>query len=148
MSADVPESRIRLIARGEQVEVRLAAYPDTIFRARVVRIADVVDPQTRTIRVMAELGNADGRLRPDMFGEIRHAANFRLTPVVPAGAVLQTHSGTAVWREKAPGVFEFVRVKSGRASNGRVPVFSGIEAGDRVVVDGATLLEGGARGRD
>ena len=64
IGADVPESAIRLIEKGEPIQVELSAYPGEIFRARVMRIADMVDPQTRTIKVEAEINNPDGRLRP------------------------------------------------------------------------------------
>src|SRR5438552_1308465 len=76
VSADVPESSIRLVQVGERVDVTLAAYPNETFRARVMRIADTVDPQTRTIKVRAELDNSHGRLRPEMFGSMRHTESI------------------------------------------------------------------------
>ena len=63
----------------------LAAFPGETFRGRVTRIADTVDPQTRTIKVRAEMDNARGRLRPEMFGTIRHTDSVRTVPVVPVG---------------------------------------------------------------
>src|SRR5438874_8765869 len=89
MAADVPENQIRLIQPGEQIEITLSAYPGETFRGQVKRIGDTVDPQTRTIKVRAELQNPAGRLRPEMFGEIRHKQGLRETPVVPAGAIVQ-----------------------------------------------------------
>src|SRR5262249_13360607 len=77
MTGGVPESQIRLIQPGEQIEIRLSAYPGETFRGQVKRIGDTVDPQTRTVKVRAELPNPAGRLRPEMFGEIRHKKGFR-----------------------------------------------------------------------
>ena len=54
----------------------------------MTRIADTVDPQTRTIKVRAEMDNPRGRLRPEMFGNIRHTEGMQMMPVVPAGAVI------------------------------------------------------------
>ncbi|MCW5981418.1 MAG: efflux RND transporter periplasmic adaptor subunit [Bryobacteraceae bacterium] len=142
VAADVPESMIRLITVGERIDVRLAAFPGEEFSARVARIADAVSPETRTIQVIAELANPRGRLRPNMFGEIRHEETFETVPVVPREAVVQREGRTSVWREKAPGHFEAVDVKPGRPREGLVPVLAGIQAGDRLVVDGAMLLEG------
>ncbi len=70
--SDVPESAIRFIQPGEPIDVQLTAYPGETFHGRVTRIADTVDPQTRTIKVRAEMSNAHERLRPEMFGTIRH----------------------------------------------------------------------------
>jgi len=140
MSADVPEDRIRLIRAGEQVEINLSAYPGEIFRGQVKRISDTVDPQTRTIKVRAELQNPTGRLRPEMFGEIRHKQGLRDMPVVPAGAIVQGDQRNIVYRENSPGVFEPVEVTFGRRDDDRVPILSGIKPGDRIVIDGAMLL--------
>jgi cobalt-zinc-cadmium efflux system membrane fusion protein len=145
MAADVPEIQIRLIHSGESVEVTLAAYPGEIFSARVARVADIVDPQTRTIKVRAELANPKGRLRPDMFGEMRHKEGFRRAPVVPAGAVIQGERQSVVYREKSTGVFEPVAVTFGKSDGDRIPILSGLSSGDRVVVDGATLLKGSSK---
>ena len=70
-----------------------------MFRARVTRIADVLDPQTRTVKVSAELTNPQGRLRPEMYGQIRHVQGTTKLPVIPAGAVLQSEGSSIVYRE-------------------------------------------------
>jgi cobalt-zinc-cadmium efflux system membrane fusion protein len=140
VSSEVPESVIRFIQPGERIDVTLTAYPGETFRARVTRIADMVDPQTRTIKVRAELDNARGRLRPEMYGTIRHTETTRMLPVVPVAAVVQDEGRSAVWIEQAPGRFRPVEVKTGERLDGTLPVLHGLKAGDRVVVDGAMLL--------
>ena len=140
VTSNVPESSIRFINVGESIEIRLAAYPDEVFRARVTGIADLVDPETRTIKVRAELANSRGRLRPEMFCEIRHSHGFRSLPVVPADAVIQKGGGASVYVERRPGAFELVSIETGPRLDGHVPVMSGLSPGDRVVVDGAILL--------
>ena len=142
MAADVPESQIRLVTRGELVKITLSAYPDEVFTGTVARIADVVDPQTRTIKVRAALGNAQGRLRPDMFGEIRHEETFRKVPVIPSSAIVQSDQRTIVYREKSAGVYEPVTITFGKQDGERVPVLTGLAEGDRIVIDGGMLLKG------
>src|SRR5207237_4118846 len=106
VSADVPESSIRLVQAGERVDITLAAYPNEMFRGRVTRIADTVDPQTRTIKVRAELDNARGRFRPEMFGSIRHTESIQVRPVAPVGAVIQGDGHSVVFVEKSTGRFQ------------------------------------------
>ena len=142
MAADVPETQIRLVTRGEIVKIALSAYPGEVFSGTVARIADVVDPQTRTIKVRAALNNPQGRLRPEMFGEIRHEETFRRVPVIPASAIVETEKQSVVYREKSPGVYEPVTVTIGKQDGDRVPVLTGIAEGDRVVIDGGMLLRG------
>jgi membrane fusion protein, heavy metal efflux system len=147
ISADVPESAIRLIDPGEGVEVLLSAYPNQIFHARVMRIADVVDPQTRAVKVHSEIVNPDGKLRPEMFARIRHSHGAKEMPSVPAAALLESGGQTWVFAEKSPGEFERTAVRTGADSGGYVPLLSGLKPGDRVVVDGAILLQSQAGGQ-
>ena len=57
VSSDVPESYIRFIQPQEKVEISLVAFPGKTFEGRVSRIADTVNPQTRTVKVQAEILN-------------------------------------------------------------------------------------------
>jgi cobalt-zinc-cadmium efflux system membrane fusion protein len=140
VSSDVAESAIRFIQPGERIDVELTAYPGEIFHGRVTRIADTVDPQTRTIKVRAEMENSKGKLRPEMYGTIRHTDSMKTLPVVPVGAVLQGDGKTSVWVEIAPGHFRTVDVKTGERTGDMLPVIGGLKPGARVVVDGAMLL--------
>ncbi len=142
ISSDVPESSIRKIHVGERLEAELAAYPGEQFHARVTRIADTVDPQTRTVKVRAEIQNADGRLRPEMFGRIRHVEEMRRMPVVPTGAIIQGDGQSTAYVETSPGIFEQRQVSVGDRQGDRFPILSGLRAGERVVVDGTMLLKG------
>jgi membrane fusion protein, heavy metal efflux system len=143
--SNVPESYIRFIDIGERVEISLIAYPGETFEGRVLRIADTVDPQTRTVKVRAEMDNTHGRLRPEMFGSVHHIESTEPTPVVPAGAVIQGDGQSAVFVEHSPGHFQRREVTVGKRTGDIVPLLSGVKAGDRVVVDGPMLLKGLAR---
>ncbi|MCC6590713.1 MAG: efflux RND transporter periplasmic adaptor subunit [Bryobacterales bacterium] len=140
VSADVPETSIRLITVGERLDVELSAYPGEIFHARVTQIADVVDPQTRTIKVRAELNNLHGRLRPEMFGRMSHTEAMISKPVVPAGAVVQEDGQTYVWTTADGNNFRRVPVQIADRFGDSIPISHGIAAGARVVTDGVMLL--------
>jgi cobalt-zinc-cadmium efflux system membrane fusion protein len=142
VTSQVPESYIRFVQVGERVEIGLVAYPGEVFEGRVARVADTVDPQTRTVKVQAELNNPKGRLRPEMFGNIHHIEGTARTPVVPAGAVIHTGDQATLFVETAPGRFESRKVTLGPPAGDVVRVVAGVSPGDSVVVDGAMLLQG------
>ena len=142
IASDVPETAIRFIRAGEFIDIELSAYPGEHFRARVRRIADSVDPTTRTVKVRAELQNPQGRLLPEMFGRIRHVEGTRNLPVIPAAAVLQGQNGSYVYVEAAPGHFKPVAVATTSHSGDLLGIASGLKAGDRLVTDGVMLLKG------
>lgn len=141
VSADVAEPSIGVIRVGDAVDITLVAFAAQNFTGRVTRIADVVDAQTRTVKVHVELANPEGRLRPDMFGSIRHAGARRRVPVLPLSAVVQQYGRAVAFVERAPGRFERRDVVLGARMGERIAALKGVEAGERVVVDGAVLLK-------
>jgi cobalt-zinc-cadmium efflux system membrane fusion protein len=142
VTSQVPESYIRFVQVGERVEVNLVAYPGETFEGRVARLADVVDPQTRTVKVHAELANPAGRFRPEMFGSIHHIESIAKMTVIPGTAVLRSGNRTSVFVEIAPGRFQERAVTLGKPTGSSVRVLSGVKPGDAIVVDGVMLLQG------
>ncbi len=141
VTSDVPETSIRLVDLGEPVRISLDAYPNELFSGRVTLIGDTVDPQSRTIKVRAELQNPGGRLKPEMFGSIQLASQTETRPIVPAAAVVSAEGQSSVWKEEGPGRFQRTAVTTGVQQNGQVAILSGLNATDRVVVDGVMLLQ-------
>jgi membrane fusion protein, heavy metal efflux system len=146
VTSQVPETYIRFVQVGERVEINLVAYPGETFGGRVSRIADTVDPQTRTVKVQAEMDNRNGRFRPEMFGSIHHVESIANIAVVPAAAVVQEGDRAVVFVERTPGHFEERPVSVGKSAGDRVRVLSGVTAGESIVVDGVMLLKGLSQG--
>jgi cobalt-zinc-cadmium efflux system membrane fusion protein len=142
VTSDVPEPFIRLIHMSDPLAVSLISFPDETFVGRVIRIGDVLDPQTRTLKVYLDLPNPQGRLRPEMFGTIRHTGPKHTMPVVPATAVIQEYGRDVVFLERAPGQFERRGVQLGPRLGNVAVVRDGLTPGERVVVEGAILLKG------
>jgi len=142
VSAEIPEPAVRLIHVGEPVSINFVSFPDESFTGKVTRIGDVLDPQTRTLKVLVELPNPQGRLRPEMFGSLRLFGPKRMVPVVPPGAIVQEYGQSLVFVERKPGQFERRQVSTGLRLGAAVSVLSGVQVGDRVITDGAVLLKG------
>lgn len=141
ITADVPESSIRLVQGNEPVRIELAAYPGEFFTGRVKQIADLVDPQTRTIKVRVEMLNKDGRLRPAMFGRIRLTGAIGARPVVPISSVVEGEGQNIVWRETSTGVFQKTSVTLGERTGNQIAILQGLNTGDKVITDGVMLLK-------
>ncbi|MCX6629796.1 MAG: efflux RND transporter periplasmic adaptor subunit, partial [Candidatus Solibacter sp.] len=139
VTSQVNENSIRLVRIDELLTIELQAYPGEKFSGRVRRIADTVDPETRTVKVQAELENRGGRLRPEMFARIRHSHGVRQLACVPATAVVHGDGAAWVMVERAGGRLEQTRVDTGEAINGVIPVLAGVKQGERVVVDSDKL---------
>jgi RND family efflux transporter MFP subunit len=94
--ARVPEAALRTVHAGDRITAHFSAL-QLARGATVVRISPTVDPQTRTIEVVAEADNADGTLRPGMYVEVElkapTAAEAPASPVAAAPQVTARHKG-------------------------------------------------------
>ncbi len=141
--AEVDSGRVR---PGQSVEVSLAPFPEERFAAIVTVVSPTIDSLTRTLRVKAELSNADSRLRPGLFAHIELGVSERGDVLmVPEEALIQRASGAALYRMVGTDRVQRVHVTTGVFVDGWVEVRGELDAGDQVVVRGqANLLDGGA----
>jgi cobalt-zinc-cadmium efflux system membrane fusion protein len=139
--ASVPELEIPAIHLGDQVEVKVAAYPKEVFRARITNIGAMVDPATRRVAVRSELETKGYQLKAQMFASFRIVtAAAAPTPAVPASALVRDVSTATVWVLRGPRQFEARRVERGVEKDGMVQVLSGLVANETIVVEGAVFL--------
>lgn len=139
--ANVAEADIPLVQLGQTVEVQVAAYPNDIFRARVTHVGAALDPVTRRVVVRAELPDPGRKLKPDMFASFRIVTSAAIqAPGVPVSAVVRDNDKTMVWVETAPKRVARREVKLGLEQDGFFQIVGGLQAGDRVVVDGGIFL--------
>jgi membrane fusion protein (multidrug efflux system) len=139
------EKDVARVKPGVPVDVRVAPYPDQIFRATVTVVAPTVDPQSRTLRVRAELPNPDGRLRPGLFARADLGVSQRTgVAMIPEEAVLQRADGAVIFRMNGADRVERRVIEVGIHDGGSVEVLHGLAPGDRVVTRGHTALVDGA----
>lgn len=136
---DVPETDIKNIARGQAATVE--AGRDT-HSGRVTYIADVLDDQTRTVKVRVEIPNAERHFKPGMFVTAKIASRVtgpsRL--MVPKEALFLLDDTKVVFVETDEG-FRGRPVEVGPEVGGWVPIEKGLRAGERVVTQGAFALK-------
>ena len=143
VSSEVPESAIRYFHVGGLATLDLIAYPGETFHARVTRIADTVDSDTRTIKVNAELDNAAGRLRPQMFGRLHYQGALTSAFWAPEDAVVQVNNKNVVFVEQSRGRFLATSVELGQRFNSGFAIRNGLSKGQRIVTAGAVYIKAG-----
>ena len=154
----LPEQDRGRVDVNQSVEVRVDAYPDHVFPAKITTIEPQIDPQTRTLRVQGTLSNPDHSLLPGMYANARVA----LPPVpdvvtVPETAVYATAYGDSVYviqpddAAKEPAkdgkpALKAVQtfVTAGTRHDNKVAILKGLKAGDQVVKEGQNRLHNGA----
>lgn len=147
--ADVFERDLGAVAKGGRAEVRVAAWPGRTWEGKVAHVGDVVDPQSRTVKVRIEVQNPDQKLKPEMFARVSlRGAPAEASLAVPSQAVLSDGAASAVVVALGDGRFERRTIEAGPERDGRVRVLSGLSPGERVVVDGAIYLSAAATGAE
>lgn len=147
IEAQVPESNIARIRRGATVNVTVDSLPGQNFTGRVMRIAPLLDAQTRNGLVEIEIPNRNGTLKGEMFARVElDLGSSRETTLLPRDAL--------VYRGEQPGVYtiendaaKFLAVETGLTQEDKVEVLSGLKPGDTVITGGANLLKDGDRVR-
>jgi len=146
LKANVPENDIAYVKVGQEIEVKVTAVPDRVFKARITAIGASSDAATRRVVVRSEIPNPDRALKSEMF------ASFRITigggepsPVVPVEAVIRDGEQAILWVEREPMVFQRRKVKLGLEREGRVQILEGLDAGELVVGRGAVFVDNESR---
>ena len=145
IQADVYESELQFIRLGATATTTLSYIPGRTWTGRVTFIAPTVDPITHTVKVRSEFDNADGALKPEMFGDVVIEQPVRQVVVVPDSAVLQTGTRSVVFVVKDDGTFEPREVAVGTKSDGFYEVRSGLAAGVKVATQANFLIDSESR---
>jgi Cu(I)/Ag(I) efflux system membrane fusion protein len=142
MLADVFEQDLSMVQLGQSATIRVDTYPDKVFNGKVTFIYPTVTAETRTARVRIELPNAQGLLKPAMYGRVELASSSKNKVLtVPDSAVLDTGIRRLVLVDLGEGRFEPRTVKLGMHADGYAQVLGGLEAGETVVVSANFLID-------
>jgi membrane fusion protein, heavy metal efflux system len=119
-----------------------SSYPDELFHGKVIFIGQVIDEKTRTITIRAQFSNGYGRLKPQMFGELKiHSENNPVAILVPAEAIVKIDNADYVFIQKQDTAFEKIAITICSAQNEMVEITKGLKDGDKIVVKGAFYLK-------
>jgi cobalt-zinc-cadmium efflux system membrane fusion protein len=140
VTASVQEKDIRKVSQGEEATASFAAYPDETFTGNVLFVGDLLDPDTRTIKVRVAFPNDASRLKPGMFATVAFKSRALPELVVPTHAVVLNGEQSSVFVETAPWTFTRSPVELGEQLTDSVVVTKGIESGVRIVTSNAVLL--------
>lgn len=140
---DVPETFVSVLEAGLAVAATTIAYPGEVFQGQVTSVDSRIDPVARSVTVRAEIPNGEGRLRPGMFMSVRLSRDPTPALVVPESAIVPERGNVYVFVVE-DGVAARREVATGRREPGRVELLAGIEAGERVVVQGTQKVRDGS----
>ena len=138
--AEVPEQQAHWAREGDQVSAEVPALPELEVVGKLIYVADMVNPETRTVMVRMELANPERLFKPQMLAALKITKPGSQSLVIPSQSVVRDGDQDYVYVELTPGSFELRAVKLGREEAHRRPLLSGLKSGERIVVNGAFHL--------
>ena len=128
------------------VEIQLADESGYPHRGKMVFVDNAIDPRSGTIRAHAELPNPDKFLAPGMFGRVRLlGSGMYHAMLIPDESVLADQARKLAYVVGKDGKVAPRVIETGPLVGGLRVVRSGLQATDRVVLDGLALLQPGAQ---
>lgn len=140
---DVFEKDIAKVQPGTRATITVDAFPGQQWSGRIDSLSGALDPVTRTLKIRIALPNPGDKLKPEMFASIHVDVGSHKAIVVPASAVIHEGQNTIVFVDNN-GKPEEQNVTTGQAMDGHVEIVSGLRPDQRVAINGADLLTGGA----
>jgi RND family efflux transporter MFP subunit len=141
--ADVFERDLAQVGVGTPVSITSAAFPGATWRSRVSYVDPQLVPETRTVRVRADVPNGDARLKLGQYVEVSvEGRDARRAVFVPKAAVQTIGDRQFVYVPDPARADQFLEreIMAGAIADDTVEVQSGIAAGERVVTSGSFFL--------
>lgn len=142
--AEVFESEVGSISEGQAATMTLDAFPGESWSGEIDYIYPTADAAARTVRVRLRFPNPQGRLKPNMYANIRlqgREPHPDAAVSIPEMALIRGAEGDRVILALGEGRFRPAQVTAGASAGDRVEISSGLAAGERVVVSGQFLID-------
>lgn len=140
----IPEAFSARAHSGQQMAIRLDAFPNEVFGGQVYAVEPVVDERTRTVLLRGRVQNKGLKLKPGMFVRVGLTMDKRTNAIlVPEPAIWPQGRDTFVYRV-VDGKAALTKVEIGVRRPGEVEIAHGLSAGDMVVTEGQIKLKDGA----
>jgi cobalt-zinc-cadmium efflux system membrane fusion protein len=138
---DVAEKDVALVKPGTEISLTTTSLGEDHLIGTIRYVADVVDPQTRSVKVRGSVNATDERLKAEMYVVASVSVPAPGGYLVPARAVYLRGEQHYVFVDEGNGRYVRRAVLPGPLSDGYQVVLQGLAATDKVVLDGSLLLE-------
>ena len=149
LEAAVDESRVGQIKLGDAAVLRIEALGLQELHGAVEEIVPSADPASRSylVRIRLNPGELAGRptIRSGLYGKARFLSGQRQIVTLPQAAIVRRGQLVGVYAVDEAGTAHLRLIQTGKELGDRVEVLSGLNEGERVVVEGTGSLSDGVR---
>lgn len=147
---DIPENQISRIEQGSSCNILFTSFPNETFTGRIDAIADVVDNATRMVKVRISVNNSSSKLKAGMFANVSFSLSEGNFISISKNSLVTVQGKSYVFVKKSanesrnePGAsFECREIQTGQQLGDRIIVFSGLNNGEEIAIEGVIQLKG------
>ncbi len=150
VNTHVSEAYLSKVEKGDTVRVEFPAFSNLSMDVPVFRTGNIINPDNRTFKVQIKINNIESKLKPNIIA-IVHINDYtnRHALVVPSIVIKKDMDGSFLFvvkqDEKEGLVAEKRYVETGKSYRDQTEVLSGLNEGDRVIVEGYNMVTSGTK---
>lgn len=148
---DAYETDLPWVKVGDPISFSLQAQPGVKFEGKVAFIDPLINPQTRVAKVRAEVNNADGLLKPEMFVSAKVLSTLKQDHkaiIIPKSAVLWTGKRAVVYvkvADREEPAFLYREITLGPEAGDSYVVANGLKTGEEIATNGVFKIDAAAQ---
>jgi RND family efflux transporter MFP subunit len=133
---NVPQTNVASMHPGQTAELRVEELPGQVFPARLTRIANALDANSRAMLTVLEVPNPRGTLMPGMYAQVHFSTGRAEAAVlVPGGVLILGRQGPRVAVVAPDQRIHLRPIRIGQDLGSEIEVVSGLSAGEVVVAN-------------
>lgn len=140
----VPQSFYQSVHTGDTATVTVSEMPGREFTGTVARVSGGMDSASRTLKTEVHVPNPDQKLLPGMYAQVKLTARRSAIPMmVPSSALVVRSDGQYVPILDDKNHIHYTKVVLGRDFGAELEITSGLQPGQRVVLDATDDIQEG-----
>lgn len=141
--ANVYESNISKVHLGDDVSVSTLAYPERIFKGKIDKIFNVLDPTNKVMKIRVVLSNDDYALKPEMFASVTVVNKTDENALcIPSSALIFDHSQYFILVYKNKSDIKTIPVNVINSNGSKSYITGDVKVGDAIISSNVVLIYG------
>ncbi len=139
--ANVYETDISKVKEGYTATVTTLAYPDKVFTGVIDKVSQILDPETKVMKIRVKLKNDNLQLKPEMFANITVQNKEGLQAInIPAASIISENGNNYVVVYHGKCDLKVQQLELLKISGERAYIKSGLQVGEKVISANQILL--------
>lgn len=132
--ANVYESDISEVKEGYETEITTIAFPDKVYKGKIDKVFNLLDPESKVLKVRITLANKDHELKPDMFANVvvKYSEDKEML-AIPSKAVIFDKNRHFVMSFEDTCKIQTRPIELYKSTSEYTYILSGVKQGDKII---------------